>query len=136
MKKLLEVWKPIKGFEGLYELSNYGKVKSLKRLKIKKDTIRNTFLNDMGYPCVTLCKDSKTKVYCLNLFVWDTFGDKERNGKIHKIDNIDNNKENPRIDNLQMLSNKEMRSKRDRQRKGKINSFASLNIELKRNGYY
>ena len=28
-----EIWKPIKGYEGKYEVSNFGKVKSLKRYK-------------------------------------------------------------------------------------------------------
>jgi NUMOD4 motif. len=27
----MEIWKPIKGYEGLYEISNYGRVKSLAR---------------------------------------------------------------------------------------------------------
>ena len=34
MQTLEEIWKPIKGFEGLYEVSNFGKIKSLNR-KIK-----------------------------------------------------------------------------------------------------
>jgi hypothetical protein len=33
MTYLTEIWLPIRGFEGLYEISNFGRVKSLSRMK-------------------------------------------------------------------------------------------------------
>jgi hypothetical protein len=44
-----EVFKPIKGFENYYEISNYGMVKS----KVK-NIIRKTYLDKNGYECITL----------------------------------------------------------------------------------
>jgi hypothetical protein len=37
-----EVWKPVVGYEGLYEVSNLGKVKSLPKKGFKKEVIRKT----------------------------------------------------------------------------------------------
>ncbi|MBQ5689760.1 MAG: hypothetical protein IIV21_07330 [Bacteroidales bacterium] len=42
MKK--EIWKPIKGYEGLYEVSNLGRVKSLRRNSILKAVLHNGYL--------------------------------------------------------------------------------------------
>jgi len=53
-----EIWKDIAGYEGLYQVSNLGRVKSLYRfiyLKFKKDK--------WGYPCVNLCKKKKTRFF-------------------------------------------------------------------------
>src|SRR5687768_17537649 len=42
-----EVWKPIKGYEGLYEISNQGRVKSLERdSKYRKDSFRTYFKSE------------------------------------------------------------------------------------------
>lgn len=62
-----EIWNPIKGFEGLYEVSNLGRVRSLQRTIIQKNGIAITSkgrfkrigINSVGYPCVTLCKMGK-----------------------------------------------------------------------------
>lgn len=44
-----EIWKPIKGYEGLYEVSNLGRVKSLKRWHHQREQIlKNKFTTD-GY---------------------------------------------------------------------------------------
>ena len=53
-----EMWKPIKGFEGKYDISNMGRVKSLKRTILRKDGKYMTFperlialgLDTAGYP--------------------------------------------------------------------------------------
>lgn len=51
-----EVWKPIKGFEGLYEVSNYCKVKSVKR-----NSLICHYVNEKGYIQIVLWKDGKSK---------------------------------------------------------------------------
>lgn len=54
-----EIWKDIKGYEGIYQISNYGKIKSFykNKEKILKNEIRNT------YKIIQLTKDKKEKVF-------------------------------------------------------------------------
>ena len=40
-----EIWKDIKDFEGLYQISNYGRVKSLKRTTTKEHIMKIILLN-------------------------------------------------------------------------------------------
>ena len=58
-----EIWKDIKGFEGLYQISNYGRVKSLERIIVKKNNLmqfipQNIRINILikGYYRVVFCK--------------------------------------------------------------------------------
>jgi hypothetical protein len=39
-----EIWKPVVGYEGLYEVSSFGRVKSLKRNIILKTVLHNGYL--------------------------------------------------------------------------------------------
>ena len=44
----VEIWKPIKGFEGLYEISNMGRIRGLKSNKIISPTINQVTLSKNG----------------------------------------------------------------------------------------
>ncbi len=110
-----EEWKPISGFEDLYEVSNMGRVKSLARevqfgrcsVVAKKDAILKAGVNDNGYMLVILCKNGSKKTAKIHILVWDAFSDIKRNGRKLQIDHLDNNKKNNRFDNLQLLSQRE-----------------------------
>lgn len=60
-----EVWRDISGYEGLYQVSNYGRIKSLPRLvgkgtrfeHISKERLIKSHINTSGYLQVRLCKD-------------------------------------------------------------------------------
>ena len=57
-----EVFKPIEGYENLYEISNFGRVKSLSKLigrRIKPETFLKIRISSYGYEMVTLCKNGK-----------------------------------------------------------------------------
>lgn len=58
-----EIWKPIKGYEGLYEISNMGRVKSLPRKTktkiMKSHNILRIMKRHTGYVQTKLCKNSK-----------------------------------------------------------------------------
>jgi len=111
MEQLTEQIKPIKGYEGIYSISNYGYVISLKRYGCKKDRILKAGIDTNGYPYVMLCKNGKLKIFKLHILVWDYFGDRPRNGHILQVDHKDEDKLNPQIDNLQLLSQRENSSK-------------------------
>lgn len=68
----MEIWKDIKGYEGLYQVSNFGRVKSLSKkllvnnqyrknigYRIIKERILKPQLDKYGYYRVTLCKNGK-----------------------------------------------------------------------------
>lgn len=71
-----EVWKDIPGYEGLYQVSNMGRVKSLPRTKIVvreyPSKILATSLSN-GYPTVTLCIGSKQYNMKVHHLVADAF---------------------------------------------------------------
>ena len=66
MKK--EIWKPIKGYEELYEINNFGKVKSLRSKKKLK-----SFYNFRGYEIVSLCKQKVCKHIRVHRLILITF---------------------------------------------------------------
>lgn len=63
--KILEEWKDIKGYEGIYQVSDLGRVRSLDRLSANrrklKGKILKLFKKPDGYLQVGLCKDGKEK---------------------------------------------------------------------------
>lgn len=116
----MEEWKPIKNCETSYQISNYGRVKSLSRVAknryssfIRKEKILKSFINSKGY----LFVDLMGKTEAIHRLVWDYFGGRPRNGHKLQIDHIDGIKTNSHINNLQLLTNRENSIKRNLQNK-------------------
>ena len=65
-----EIWCPINGYEGLYEVSDQGRVKSL---KFGKERILKPGRNTQGYLLVNLWKNGEHKWYLVHRFVAKTF---------------------------------------------------------------
>jgi hypothetical protein len=115
--ELIEQWKPIKGYEGYYEISNFGKIKSLRKFftdssgrnQGKKERILVLGLNGNGYLGCHLSKENKTFMYRVHLLVWDYFGEGQRDDL--QVDHKDDDKLNNRIDNLQLLTARENTTK-------------------------
>ena len=107
---LQEEWKAITGYEGLYEISNFGRVKSLNRLdsmgRVVEETIKAQHIGTTGYPAITLNKDGKKKTKVVHQLVAESFLGHipdSYNGVINHIDNI---KTNNRLDNLEVVSSR------------------------------
>lgn len=69
-----EIWRDIKGYEGLYQVSNYGKVKRIKtRYNNKCNKILKPSEDGSGYLSVVLCKDGKMKSFGIHKLVLGAF---------------------------------------------------------------
>jgi len=104
----MEIWKTIKRFED-YQISNLGRVKSLKNNK-KKILALNP--NEKGYYNVDLYVDNKRKTIRIHKLVAEYFLNHKGDGTMKLvIDHIDNDKSNNRVDNLQLITNRQNSSK-------------------------
>lgn len=97
-----EEFRAVKDFEGLYEVSNYGKVKSLKR---KKERILKPSISRNNYYTVILCKDSKFYPRLVHRLVAESFLPNPQDKPI--IDHLDGNSLNNCVDNLKWVTQKE-----------------------------
>ncbi len=88
-----EQWKPLKEYEGIYEISNYGRVCSIKYRK--KKILKQG--NVQRYCVVYLTKNKKIRGYYVHRLVLETFKPRECNHK-------DCNKKNNHVDNLEWVS--------------------------------
>lgn len=127
-----EVWKDIVGYEGIYQISSFGRIKSLSREVFMKgkypfqstEKILNPSLNNLGYQIVTLSKEGKGKLHKTHQLVALMFLNHKTDGT-HKvvIDHIDNNKLNNAVDNLQLISHRKNISK---DKKGKTSQYEGV----------
>jgi hypothetical protein len=67
-----EIWKPIINYEGLYEISNYGRIKSLKR-NTANERIRKSYKNKDGHLQIILCKNGRCEQFYIHRLVLETF---------------------------------------------------------------
>ena len=101
-----EEFRSISGYEGLYEVSNFGNVKSLINNKILKPC-----LGSRGYYMVRVYKDNKGNTMSIHVLVAMAFLGHKPDGYKIVVDHIDNNKLNNHVSNLQLISNRENTSK-------------------------
>lgn len=88
-----EVWKDIYGYEGLYQVSNLGRVKSLIKHNGTNERILKPRMNNCGYLEVCLCKDGKQKMHLVHRLVAQAFIENDDLFKT-QINHIDENKTN------------------------------------------
>lgn len=104
-----EIWRDIKGYEGLYQVSNFGKVKRIlfvNNIIVKKqDKILKNQKNPAGYNIIALTKNSQQKTCLVHRLVAEAFIEKI-NGKTY-INHKDGNKANNRVENLEWCTQKE-----------------------------
>lgn len=99
---MTEIWKPVVGFEGLYEVSNLGRVKSLyDQFKRPRVLIRKLSSNTLGYKVLEL----KGKQYLAHRLVAMAFIENPQNKPF--VNHKDSNPSNNHVDNLEWVTQSE-----------------------------
>lgn len=103
----MEEWKDIKGYEGLYQVSSDGRVKSLEKsynvgyggIKHQDEFIMSPSIVGNGYLHVTLCKDGKKRYKRIHRLVAEAFIPNPENYPV--INHKDENPKNNNVENLE-----------------------------------
>ena len=136
---MIEIWKDIPEYEGLYKVSNLGNIKSLskeillkgkypfiskeKNLKLRKDI--------QGYLKIDIRKNQKAKTFKVHQLIAMAFLNHKLDGTTKLvIDHINNNPSDNRLENLQIISNRENSSK---DRKNKTSKYTGVHWSEPRN---
>ena len=106
MQKQKEVWLPVKGYEGIYEVSNLGRVKSLVRIYRTKEKILKGGINSRGYITVNLVKNKIYNNYSIHKLVAIAFLNHEPCGMDVVVDHINCDKLDNNVENLQLTTNR------------------------------
>lgn len=100
-----EIWKPVIGYEGLYEVSNLGRVKSLPRKTVVKSHIIKVEISWNGRPRVHLSKNGKAKHETLYRLIAMAFIPNPENKP--EVNHIDGNPLNNNVSNLEWATKSE-----------------------------
>lgn len=122
-----EIWRPVVGFEGFYEVSNKGRIRSLPRTFATRNgrtfTARGGILKECvdsnGYPCVVLSKNSISGRKAIHRILMEAFVDNPE--KKPHIDHIDTNIKNYNLSNLRWVTPKENANNPITKKKNKTN---------------
>ena len=97
-----EIWKDIENYDGIYQISNFGRVKSLSRQTKSgkyKEIIKKPSLAGRGYYRLALCKNGKPKYYYIHRLVAKAFIPNPNN--LPLVNHKDENKLNNNVNNLE-----------------------------------
>tara|TARA_R110001599_G_scaffold72650_1_gene201379 strand:- start:2731 stop:3228 length:498 start_codon:yes stop_codon:yes gene_type:complete len=111
----MEIFKDIKGYEGFYQVSNLGNVKSIDRVNnlgrlLKTKTLKNSKMSS-GYFSVRLSRGGRQKTFSIHKLVAIAFLNHKPCSYEIVVDHIDNDKLNNKADNLQLITQRENSSK-------------------------
>lgn len=110
-----EIYKDIKGYEGIYQVSNFGNVKSLERevicrsgsVRTVKERVLKFGVDHGGYFLVCLYQDRKPKTRTVHQLVAVAFLKHKPCGYKLVINHIDFNKQNNHVSNLEIVTQRD-----------------------------
>ncbi len=100
----IEVWKDVPGYEGEYQSSSLGRIKSL---KFNKEKILKQSIMPNGYLFVTLSRDNIKEVKNVHQIIAMSFLNHKPNKWNIVVDHLDNIRSNNKLDNLQLVPQRE-----------------------------
>lgn len=108
-----EEWRDIEGYEGVYQISNLGRVKSLDRMvghnkggkKLIRGKLKRAHIAKNGYPMLNLSNKNRQESVYLHRILGKTFLPNPR--RLETINHKDGNKENFDLSNLEWASHSE-----------------------------
>ena len=108
-----EKWKDIEGYEGIYQVSDGGRIRSVDRVVISKNGVKREVKGQLmkqstskyGYKVIILRKDGIKKNHRVHRLVAESFINKEKGKTL--INHKDGNKRNNRVENLEWCTNSE-----------------------------
>lgn len=132
-----EQWKDIPNYEGYYQVSNLGRVRSLNRVIQTSDGVfrrLNGVLKNQrllqDYYMVDLTKDNKRKSFRTHVLVALAFLDYAEFKNRLVVDHIDNDSKNNNLNNLQLITQRENSSK---DRKNKTSRYTGVSFVKRSN---
>ena len=123
----IEEWRDIPNYEGLYQVSSFGRVKSLPKYKCKTERMLVPYTDKDGYKRYTLCPNNKDRCrfFAHRLVGYVFIGNPDR---LPEIDHIDGDPSNNHVSNLRWCTHKEnsnnpiTRKRKSESKKGLIKS--------------
>ena len=98
---MIEIYKDVIDYEGLYKVSNFGNIKN------NKDKILKSSLYKNGYLMINLCKYGIVKKRLIHQLVAESFLNHKRCGFELVVNHIDFNRTNNKVNNLETITNRE-----------------------------
>ena len=101
-----EIWKDIPSYEGVYQISNLGRVKSLNYRNTGLESVMKPKISSSKYHDVNLYKYGKSKTHQVHQLVAIAFLGHTPCGHELVIDHINDNKHDNNVNNLQIVSHR------------------------------
>ena len=115
-----EIWKDIPNYEGYYQSSNLGRIKSLSRIVLRKgkypfmskEKVLKPALIPLGYYQIVLHKNGIKKGKSIHSLVAESFLNHKPNGHKLVVNHKNFNREDNRVENLEIITNRENTNKK------------------------
>jgi hypothetical protein len=101
---MIEIYKDVIGYEGIYQVSNLGNVKSM---KFNKEKILKPSKDSKGYLSINLSVNGVVKMRNIHQLVAESFLNHKRCGYKLVVNHLDFNKTNNNVSNLEIVSARE-----------------------------
>lgn len=124
-----EIWRDVKDYEGIYQVSNLGRVKSLPKLRmaghnpyITEERVLKRYVDCNDYPVVSLCNIGIQKCVKVHLLVAIAFLNHIPNRSKIAVDHINGERDDNRLENLRIVTNRFNNSEGFRKNKNLLSS--------------